>query len=114
MYIFLFVLFMYFCINLVFHISNEGDDPVHLAVDGHAVAEGWGAWLEGQAGHEGGYRDDDRDDGGHEGGQWSFSLLNTEEEDTSIWKSQVDTRNPYRYAPNGLSVVKVGNIFIFT
>ena len=27
---------------------------------------------------------------------------------------QVDTRNPYRYAPNGLSVVKVGNIFIFT
>ena len=94
----------------MFHISNKGDDPVHLAVDGHAVAEGWGAWLEGQAGHEGGHCDD-RD----EGGQWSFSLLNTEEEDTSIYGNpQVDTRNPYRYAPNGLSVVKVGNIFIFT
>ena len=39
-YSYLYYSFMYFCINLAFHISNEGDDPVHLAVDGHAVAEG--------------------------------------------------------------------------
>ena len=38
MYIFLFVFFKYFCI--VFHIFDEGDDPVHLAVNGHAVAKG--------------------------------------------------------------------------